>query len=232
MSFPSEGPSLTGFRTRVPQPRRNTGRRVLLVVGLSLAAFVTRAFFPQVLDHPIAFYPGPPGSMIYVDPVRSWALRFPSTWDAEQFSEGRSSFGRGGVQRSGVLLSNIAHDGGSLPWSPWFERRGVPSKLVALQVGFAIGWHFTIYCLHDTPLPLTLKNAKATGDTILDDVGMPVTNRSLRFSIGGLPYHWATVWIGSQASKADVAIMEGIVRSISYKVTGDPEFGQDNCMDI
>jgi hypothetical protein len=203
-----------------------------MVVGLSLAAFVTRAFFPQLLDHPMAFYPGPPGSTIYVDPARGWALRFPNSWDAEPFSEREGGFGHRGVERYGVLLSSIEHDGGSTAVSPWFEKRGFPSTLVAVKVGFAVGPHFGIWCLHDTPLPLTLKNAKATGDTLLDDVGMPVTNRYLRFSVGGLPYHWATVWIGSQASKADVAIMDDIVHSISNKVTGDPEYGQDNCMDI
>ena len=223
MSHPIHGTPLSGYQVHDPNPR--LGRiRVLAVVGFFVAAFVLRVFFPQ----PVSFFPGPQGYVSYGDSAKGWTLRFPETWYAERYSEVHDR-----NERHGVVISNVKDPFGSLteldPYSPRFPQRGFPSHGVSVEVGFAVGMHFVMYCIHDTKLPLNLKRSNLDMRTLADADGVPVKQLTKTFSVGGLPLYHVRVAVGSKASKEDIARMEEIVRSVTYEVTGDPQYGHADC---
>ena len=185
------------------------------------------------LRHPPVFFSGPEGTTAYVDPS-GWSLAFPATWHAQSFSE-KEDGGPYTLEKRGVILSNIHHhfeweQAENISWTPWFEMDGLPSTAVAVQVMYGSGGGFGIFCKHDTPLPLSLKNAKAVEYTPPGPGAPNLHQRTLRFIYRGLPYHGVTLWLGPDASKADLAILEQIVGSISYEPVGDPKYGQEDCL--
>ena len=231
MSHPIEGLRSAGLKPREPKPREKRSALYVVLICFAVAAIGLRIFLPQ----PVAFFPGRAGETIYVDPTNGWMLRYPNSWHGQRFSE----VGKGGVyttQWHGVMLSNVDHEfvrqhGGDILWSPWFEMDGLPATAIALQVMNVYSGGFGIFCRYDSPLPLKLGNEVIKTDVVRDADGNPMKVMGKRFIYRGTPFYTAHAWIGSKASKEDVAIMHEIVGSISYEPVGDPEYGHENCLE-
>jgi hypothetical protein len=145
-------------------------------------------------------------------------LQFPNGWHAQGIKD-RYSSGRFGGESYGVLLSNLNRRFDKPPgqgWNPDFNMRGMPATLVAIQVSWTYGapWAIGKACT-DSPMPLSLTKATRT-TTATGKRGTTQLHLVLPFRARGeLPYA-INAWIGSQASKDDLARLDGIVSSISF----------------
>jgi hypothetical protein len=163
--------------------------------------------------------PGPSGWTIYHDPTHGWTLQFPARWHAQGIKD-RYSSRRFGGESYGVLLSNLNRrfdkTPGQGPWNPDFTMRGMPATLVAIQVSWTYGSPFAIgKACTDSPMPLSLTRATRT-TTATGTGGTTQLHLVLPFRARGeLPYQ-INAWIGSQASKGDLARLDRIVASISF----------------
>jgi hypothetical protein len=216
MSHRVEDRPLPGFDAALT-PIKRRRRRVLvsLFIMLVLAAGATWFFQPSwlnYLDQPITFWDDSPGYTRYIAHDNEWTLRFPDNWHAFHIAEHPPRRGRRRPATYGVLVSNVKIS----EWELWAE--GMPAKLVAVRVAFdhSGGLIFEGYCDHDTPLPLRLSNASSSDARVRDDVRGNVRAFYLPFAVERIGLYSVRAWIGSQASKADRAIVEQIVGSIRY----------------
>ena len=223
MSHPIDEFTLTSKRTPAARGRLHKG----ILLGSLLVAtalMMVRAYFPWVLVHPLPIIAGPHGLKIYVHPLEGWSLAFPGAWHHET----RTLVGgyRSYLGSTYISITNIEH-----PFSETFDGSGMDSRLVAIRIGSSSpGRHFSVWCKIDTRLPLSLKGtSERRRHPLLDDSGGRIVHLHKTFSKAGRPYGWVGVWIGSQASSADIETMEAIVGSLNYTPSGDPKNGTADC---
>lgn len=169
---------------------------------------------------PVPTSAGPPGLTIYHDPTNGWTLQFPSHWHIQGVNDIHRGGGPYTSQSHGVLISNLDRRFSKEPvgpnsWSPFFDMRGLPATLIAVQVAETYGGGFTVTPCTDTPTPLSLRQATRTPSTT-GAGGTMQLHLSMGFKARGSALYRINAWIGSKASKADLARLDRIVGSISF----------------
>lgn len=212
------------------RPRRRRRLRRLLIVLVLLGAAVGTLFNYPLMYHlfkefrgsnHIVLWQATPDSTTYIDPVFGWMVEFPNSWRAERIRKVARGFGFERYETHGVFISNTGDAAGFL------KHAHVPAGLVAVRVQHSDG-HLGVYCDHDTPLPLSLTNAKpvdprAEGRKWLrDEANVAVKELRLRFSVRLDAMYELRAWVGSRASAQDLAILDQIVGSVYYNPPAPP----------
>jgi len=203
-------------RSRVRRARRR--RRALGISTIILVATTSFLAIPKLIaDRSSRFSDEPaPGWSGYTDPDYGWTLSFPSDWHSQRVQESQFEY-----HAEGILISNVDHTfrtpdlGGQSFTSAW-DMRGLPSSLVVVEVA-----HIRTIpgpCPGaDTPLPLSLKDAKSYDFPPGQSYGAPQPELSLSVTAKRDNHYAVLAWIGADASSADRAILDNIVASISFE---------------
>jgi hypothetical protein len=217
-------------------PQEFRWRRVLIalllivgLLGVILGALFSVAYFGRDIlgANRVVYWRFQPGSTTYVDPEDAWTVTFPDSWPAKRIRWDKDT----GIYTSdshGVFVSNIPGIETAPEPSRAILSDPLPAETVAVRVSYNYGGGFTAVCDHDTPLPLSLADAKPPDPrfeqpVLRDEAGGTVKKLTLRFSLRGEALYSLTAWIGSRASAQDLATLDEIVESVWYVPTGPPQ---------
>jgi hypothetical protein len=204
-------------------------RRTIVAVLLVLASGVAWGF----VEPPMYITPARPGWSTYEAGKDRWSVQFPNSWYVQRVSDVHQGHPYT-LEVQAILISSVhrhltRQDLGPNSWSPYVDTRGLPATGVAVQIGWSYGGGFGVFCKRDTPLPLSLVEAER--QTTQDGAGRTLQLQlRMNFVAHGEPYYKVNAWIGYQASKKDLAILDRIVGSISFDHAQlQPHFGASDC---
>lgn len=192
-------------------------RRILVsLVAVAVVAAGIAVAIPQVKRSAGVVEPGPSGEWrTYRDPDYGWTIQYPPTWHIQHVADHKFEH-----DADGALLSNIDHEFRhphiTNGWTSMWDMREQPDNLIVIQFAHIVAIHSGHCSSDDTPLPLSLQNAKRSTPAPDSSYGAPRDERYMFVTARGDDHYILNAWIGPGASSEEVATAERIVASLDF----------------